>query len=53
MKRGDVIGYVGTSGNAPRNTPHLHFAIFRLNEAGRWWEGTPIDPYEALRQPGG
>jgi murein DD-endopeptidase MepM/ murein hydrolase activator NlpD len=53
LKRGDVIGYVGTSGNAPKDTPHLHFAIFRLNEAGRWWEGTPIDPYEALRQPGG
>jgi len=52
LKSGDIIGYVGTSGNAPKDTPHLHFAIFRLNEAGRWWEGTPIDPYEALKQQG-
>lgn len=49
VRRGDVIGYVGTSGNAPRNTPHLHFAIFRLTEAKHWWEGTPIDPYDVLR----
>jgi peptidoglycan LD-endopeptidase LytH len=49
VKRGQVIGYVGTSGNAPRDTPHLHFAIFKLTGAKRWWEGTPIDPYDILR----
>ena len=49
VRRGQVLGYVGTSGNAPKNTPHLHFAIFRLDEAKRWWEGTPIDPYDVLR----
>ncbi len=49
VKRGDLLGYVGTSGNAPNDTPHLHFAIFRLNEDKRWWEGTPIDPYDVLR----
>jgi murein DD-endopeptidase MepM/ murein hydrolase activator NlpD len=47
--KGQIIGYVGTSGNAPKNTPHLHFAIFRLTEEKRWWEGTPIDPYDVLR----
>jgi len=47
--RGQVLGYVGTSGNAPKDTPHLHFAVFRLTEDKRWWEGTPIDPYDILR----
>jgi murein DD-endopeptidase MepM/ murein hydrolase activator NlpD len=49
IKRGDVIGYVGTSGNAPPDTPHLHFAIFRLTEARQWWNGTAIDPFLVWR----
>lgn len=49
VKRGDVIGYVGTTGNAPRDTPHLHFAIFRMTDDKRWWQGTPIDPYSVLK----
>lgn len=49
VKKGQIIGYVGVSGNAPKNTPHLHFAVFRLTSAKRWWEGTPIDPYDVLR----
>ena len=48
VHRGQVIGYVGTSGNAPKNTPHLHFAIYRLTPERHWWEGTPIDPYDIL-----
>lgn len=49
VTQGQVVGYVGISGNAPKNTPHLHFAVFRLNADKRWWEGVPIDPYEILR----
>jgi murein DD-endopeptidase MepM/ murein hydrolase activator NlpD len=49
VRRGEIIGYVGTSGNAPPDTPHLHFAIFRLGPEKRWWEGEPIDPYSLLR----
>jgi len=49
VKKGQVLGYVGVTGNAPKQTPHLHFAIFRLSEAKHWWEGTPIDPYDILK----
>ena len=48
LRRGDVIGYVGTTGNAPPNTPHLHFAIFKLADPKRWWKGVAIDPYPIL-----
>jgi peptidoglycan LD-endopeptidase LytH len=46
VARGEVIGYVGTTGNA--GVPHLHFAIFKLETPPRWWHGTPIDPYPLL-----
>jgi len=49
VTRGQTLGYVGVSGNAPKNTPHLHFAIFELTEAKRWWQGTPIDPFLVLK----
>lgn len=49
VRRGQVIGYVGTSGNAPPGTPHLHFAIFKLTDQKRWWEGAAIDPYLILK----
>ena len=45
VSRGDVIGFVGTTGNAPPNTPHLHFAVFELDQDHRWWKGRAIDPY--------
>ena len=49
VKRGDVIGYVGTTGNAPRDTPHLHFAIVKMGDDKKWWQGTAIDPYSVLK----
>jgi peptidoglycan LD-endopeptidase LytH len=48
LKKGDVLGYVGTTGNADPNTPHLHFAIFELGPEKHWWEGRPINPYPLL-----
>jgi peptidoglycan LD-endopeptidase LytH len=47
--RGQVIGYVGTTGNAPENAPHLHFAIFRVVDPKQWWGGVPVNPYLVLR----
>jgi murein DD-endopeptidase MepM/ murein hydrolase activator NlpD len=51
VTRGETIGFVGTTGNAPPGTPHLHFAINRLGEDKKWWEGEPIDPYLAFADP--
>lgn len=48
VSRGDVIGYVGSSGNASADAPHLHFAIFRLPPSREWWKGEPINPYPQL-----
>jgi len=50
--QGDVIGYVGTTGNAPPGTPHLHFAVFELDETRRWWKGKAIDPYRLFKEKG-
>lgn len=47
LRRGEVLGYVGTTGNAG-NTPHLHFALIRLDKDRRWWKGTYVNPYPYL-----
>lgn len=51
LKRGDLIGYVGSSGNANPDAPHLHFAIFELGPEKQWWQGTAINPYPLLTTP--
>lgn len=48
IMRGDVIGYVGSTGNANPAGPHLHFAIFVLGPEKKWWQGTAINPYPLL-----
>ena len=49
VRRGQTIGYVGSTGNASDDAPHLHFAIFRLTPERKWWKGDAINPYPVLK----
>ncbi len=48
LRRGDLVGYVGTTGNASPTAPHLHFAILELGPKAKWWKGTPLNPYRLI-----
>lgn len=52
VKQGVVIGYVGTTGNAPDNTPHLHFQVMRMLHTRQWWEGPPLNPFGYFAKAG-
>jgi peptidoglycan LD-endopeptidase LytH len=45
IARGDVLGTVGTTGNAPKDTPHLHFQVMSMPPDGKYWDGDAINPY--------
>jgi murein DD-endopeptidase MepM/ murein hydrolase activator NlpD len=45
IAKGSLIGYVGTTGNAPANAPHLHFQVMKRGTAGAWWDGPAINPF--------
>jgi murein DD-endopeptidase MepM/ murein hydrolase activator NlpD len=49
LMRGDTLGYVGTTGNAPKNLPHLHFQVMRMPADRKFWAGDPVNPYPLLR----
>lgn len=48
LKRGELIGYVGSTGNADTKAPHLHFAVVELTPEKQWWKGTPVNPYPLM-----
>ena len=49
VERGEVIGYVGDTGNAQPGDYHLHFSVAILDSPGRWWEGENLNPFDLLR----
>lgn len=52
VRQGDVIGFVGTTGNAPKDTPHLHFQVMLYRGRGQYWGGDPINPQPYLTRTG-
>ena len=48
VDRGKLLGWVGFTGNASPDGPHLHFAINRMGDGEKWWQGRPINPYPLL-----
>jgi murein DD-endopeptidase MepM/ murein hydrolase activator NlpD len=52
IKKGETIGFVGTTGNAPKDVPHLHFQIMLWSEDGKYWIGEPVNPYPVLHGAG-
>lgn len=50
VRQGEVIGYVGDTGNAGTGNYHLHFSIASITDPKRHWEGTNINPYPLLKR---
>ena len=50
VRQGQVIAYVGDTGNAGAGNYHLHFSIAAVSDPTRYWEGTNINPYPLLRR---
>ncbi|MES2760001.1 MAG: M23 family metallopeptidase [Pseudomonadota bacterium] len=48
LKRGDLVGYVGVTGNSDPKAPHLHFAVVELTAKKEWWKGTSVNPYPMM-----
>lgn len=52
VAKGSVIGYVGTTGNAPPDVPHLHFQVMKRGRGRVWWDGPPINPFSFFASDG-
>jgi murein DD-endopeptidase MepM/ murein hydrolase activator NlpD len=48
VQRGEVIGFVGDTGNAQPGDCHLHFSVAILDDPAQWWEGRNLNPYDLL-----
>lgn len=52
VRKGQLIGSVGTTGNAPKDAPHLHFQLMRMSPGKQYWNGEPMNPIPYLRLKG-
>jgi len=48
VRQGDVLGFVGETGNVVAGNPHLHFAVHTANDPNRWSHGIELNPCELL-----
>ena len=48
---GDLLGTVGSTGNADPSAPHLHFAVHKVRADEKWYQGRPVNPYPLLTGP--
>jgi peptidoglycan LD-endopeptidase LytH len=49
VARGQILGFVGSTGNASASAPHLHFAITEIDPATRGCHGRAVNPVAVLR----
>jgi murein DD-endopeptidase MepM/ murein hydrolase activator NlpD len=50
VRQGEVIAYVGDTGNAGAGNYHLHFSVAIVRDPKRYWEGVNINPYPLLHK---
>ena len=48
IRQGDIIGYVGDTGNAGPGNHHLHFEVMSAPNASSFWAGRSRNPYPLL-----
>lgn len=48
VEEGELLGFVGDTGNAGIGNYHLHFGISRMLPEEGWWKGQPVNPYPLL-----
>lgn len=52
VRTGELLGYVGDTGNAGAGNYHLHFGVSRMSAGNSWWQGEPVNPYPLLAGSG-